>query len=366
MTRIKHIIRQIFNGTYAIDNKLKYLVICFGVAFVHLFFAVSFGVMHIWGLSIYNIGATLFYITIGIVSNRTGKFFQVFICAIIEVLFHAGIASLILGLDWGFMIYTIALVPLVFYFAYTLPEYEDNIILPVVSSVIVMAWYYLIQVVCRKYAPLYQGGYPEKMPVVFYYFNVMVTFVMLFVFSTLFVLEIRYMKRRLVQENQTLEEIAKFDPLTHLLNRRSMNTYMHQVMEAAGKTEKTFCLIMADIDNFKKINDTYGHDCGDKVLIAIANTISGCVRENDYVCRWGGEEILILVQADLEESYQIAERICHEVASRGVFYKGRLVQVTITMGVAPYEEGGNIRSMVERADKKLYQGKTNGKNQVVK
>jgi len=310
MERLKHTIRQILNGTLAINNDIKYMSICFGVALVHLYFSVAFGITRIYSLFFYNVAITLFYIYLGILTKKKRHYFQTYILALVEVLFHSGMASIMLGWDWGFMIYTIAIVPVGFYLTFTLPNHEDSIVSPIISSAVVMVWYYLIHILCRRIPPFYEGVYPEAMPLHFNYFNTMVTFIMLLVFSTLFSLEIRYMRQRMEQENQVLEEIAKFDPLTHLLNRRSMNTYMHEVMKHVGEKQETFCLIMADIDNFKRINDTYGHDCGDKVLIAVANAISHCVRENDYVCRWGGEEILILVQADVEVACKIAERIC--------------------------------------------------------
>ena len=366
MKQLNNTIRQILNGTCAIDNKIKYMSICFGIALVHLVFTIAFGKIQVWVLSIYNMLATLFYIFHAVVSTRKKQFFYTFVSAMTEILLHSGIASIMLGWDWGFMAYTIAIVPVAFYLFYTLPNYGEGIASPVVSSAIVMFWYYLIMIICEKTTPIYQEEYFSNLPNIFYAFNTLVTFIMLLVFSTLFAIEIRYMKRRLEQENQALEEIAKFDPLTHLLNRRSMDAYMHQVMRKAMETQEVFCLIMADIDNFKKFNDTYGHDCGDKVLISVADTISSCVRDVDYVCRWGGEEILMLVQADLEYAYKIAERICREVEEREIFYNGTIVHVTVTMGVADYQEGISIRSIIEKADQNLYKGKTNGKNQVVK
>lgn len=212
---------------------------------------------------------------------------------------------------------------------------------------------------------MYHGNYPDNMQISFYYFNTMVTFIMLFTFSILFALEIRFMQRKLEQENHKLGEMARFDPLTHLLNRRSMNTYLRQMAEANEKDNTPFCVIMADIDDFKVINDTYGHDCGDEVLIAVADVISKSVRAGDYICRWGGEEILILVGAELRIASQVAERICKEVASHITYYNGKEIQVTITMGISGYQKGSSIRSMIEKADQNLYQGKNNGKNQVV-
>ena len=129
------------------------------------------------------------------------------------------------------------------------------------------------------------------------------------------------MQKRLEQENLELEELARFDPLTHLFNRRSMHEVLHRAMNEVVGSGETFCLIMADIDDFKKINDTYGHDCGDEVLIAISGIISSNVRENDFVCRWGGEEILILLRAELDTAKRVAERVREEIANRKMWYK---------------------------------------------
>lgn len=361
MRQLYHTIRQILNGTRAINNNIKYMLVCLGVAIVHLFFAICFATTHIMPLAFYNIASTVFYIFHALVTNRKKQYMFIYMSALIEVLFHSGMASILLGWEWNFMIYAIVMVPIAFYLAYTLPNHEGGIASPMLSSVVALICYHLVHVICQNTSAAYEGRYPAGMANMFSYFNTMIAFVLMIIFSVLFALEIRYMQRRLEQENHTLGEVARIDPLTHLLNRRSMNTYMEQVV----KLQKPFCLMMADIDDFKKINDTYGHDCGDEVLIAVSDIISHCVREEDYVCRWGGEEILILVRTDLALAAQIAERIRQQVASKVIAKKGNEVQVTITIGVSEYQDGMSIQSMIEEADQNLYRGKNNGKNQVV-
>lgn len=361
MKRIYHTVRQILSGKRAVNNNIKYLLVCSGVALVHLCFAISFAVVNFMPLAVYNVASTAFYFFHATVTNRKKQYMFIYISAVTEVLLHSSAATFLLGWDWGFMIYTIVMIPISFYLAYTLPSHEGGIVSPMVSSGVVILCFNLVHMICRHTTPFYEGRYPVNMSVRFYYFNAMVALLILLTFSILFALEIRYMQRRLEQENYTLEEVAKTDPLTHLLNRRSMNGYMDQVV----KLRKTFCLMMADIDDFKKINDTYGHDCGDEVLIAVSDIISHCVREDDYVCRWGGEEILILVRTDLDPASQVAERIRQQVASKVIFRKGNEVRVTITIGISQYRTGMSIQSMIEEADQNLYRGKNNGKNQVI-
>ena len=120
-----------------------------------------------------------------------------------------------------------------------------------------------------------------------------------------------------------------------------------------------------DIDDFKKVNDTYGHDAGDEVLQFVAKTVSCGVKKDDYVFRWGGEEILVLLNTDEEHSLAAAERIRADIAKDAVVYGEAKIPVTITIGVAPYRHGASIRELMDEADAKLYWGKRHGKNQVV-
>lgn len=365
MTRFYHVVRQILNGARAIDNKIKYMTIGMGIALIHLFFTIAFYLMNVTFLFVYNVGVTVFYFWVSTVIVKKERYTFIFLSCFVEILLHSSIASIMLGWNWGFMIYTIALIPVTFYLTYTLPYFKGSVFAPVTISVMVGVCYVTIKGITDHVPPVYPGSLPKEAHTFFNYFNTMVALCMQLLFSILFALEIRYMQHQLEQENSMLGEIANYDPLTHLLNRRSMNLHLKNALEQAVIMSQPFCLILADIDDFKKVNDTYGHDCGDEILIAVADMISGSVREGDYVCRWGGEEILILLQKDLEVSSQVANRICKDVAANVVHYKEISVSVTLTMGVSRYRAEKTIRSMIEEADQNLYYGKKNGKNQVV-
>ncbi len=157
---------------------------------------------------------------------------------------------------------------------------------------------------------------------------------------------------------EELEKYVNYDTLTHLLNRRSMDNYLQAACKQAKTGLTIFCLLMMDIDDFKKVNDTYGHDCGDEVLKYVAHTISTGVKKNDNVFRWGGEEILVLLNTDFEKAVAAAERIRADIAHDAVNYRGTTkVSVTVTIGVSPYTAGATIQQMMDDADKKLYYGK---------
>ena len=285
----------------------------------------------------------------------------IYISAVTEVLFHSCMTTLLLGWDWGFMIYAIVMIPISFYLAYTLPNHEGGIVSPMVSSGVVILCFNVVHAICRHTTGFYEGKYPVNMSVAFYYFNATVAFLILLTFSILFALEIRYMQRRLEQENDTLEEVAKTDPLTHLLNRRSMNGYMDQVV----KQRKTFCLMMADIDDFKKVNDTYGHDCGDLVLRQVADILRRHMRGNGFAARWGGEEFLLVFEnLDLEGAKKLLNEILDDIRSMKCRYDDLCVTVTMTFGLTQGNTD-NVTELLRTADERLYKGKNSGKNQVV-
>ena len=165
---------------------------------------------------------------------------------------------------------------------------------------------------------------------------------------------------------EELEKYVNYDTLTHLLNRRSMDNYLQAAHKEAVSGQAPFCLLLMDIDDFKKVNDNYGHDCGDEVLKGVARIISTGVQKNDNVFRWGGEEILVLLKTNLDEAVAVAERIRKSIAKDPIEYSETVrVSVTVTIGVAPYTAGVSIQQMMEDADAKLYYGKKHGKNQVV-
>jgi diguanylate cyclase (GGDEF)-like protein len=165
---------------------------------------------------------------------------------------------------------------------------------------------------------------------------------------------------------EELEKYANYDTLTHLLNRKSMDAYLREACRKADKGSNPFCIIMADIDDFKRVNDTYGHDFGDEVLKYVAHTILTGVKKTDYVFRWGGEEICVMLAAPIEQTESAAERIRKDIAKDSVLFKKEIpVSVTVTMGISEYKTGKTIKEMMEEADSKLYYGKRHGKNQVV-
>ena len=162
---------------------------------------------------------------------------------------------------------------------------------------------------------------------------------------------------------------AHFDPLTDLYNRRAFFENCNTLIsDTRTKTKATpLCLVMADIDNFKAVNDTYGHGVGDEVLIAIAGRLRGALSDKDLICRYGGEEFVILLfGADAEQGMQVCERLRQAIADTPISTKAGLLNTSLSFGVAQLPmTTPDLSTSLNLADKALLQAKKTGKNRVV-
>ena len=172
--------------------------------------------------------------------------------------------------------------------------------------------------------------------------------------------------KKLNSANIKLEQIAKTDPLTELSNRREMLEKMEHEQIRFSRSRKPFVLLMSDIDAFKKINDNYGHACGDFILKSLANQMKSTARKQDIACRWGGEEFLMLLpETDLEGGFALAEKIRKDIETTSYVFGDNRITLTMTFGVSVYNRPMDIDYCIKMADEALYRGKRQGKNCVV-
>ncbi len=163
-----------------------------------------------------------------------------------------------------------------------------------------------------------------------------------------------------------LEVSALTDMLTGLMNRRAMDQQLVAEKAKALRHGKRFAIIMADLDEFKAINDRYGHETGDQILKELAGRLSGAVRIEDRVARWGGEEFLILIPEGDEAGAQlIAERIREAIGNSPFQTTAVYLPCTISLGVAVFEGDEHLEQLVSRADAAMYRAKNNGRNRAV-
>lgn len=167
-----------------------------------------------------------------------------------------------------------------------------------------------------------------------------------------------------------LEEAAATDPLTGLPNRRAFQAALSSEHGRARRYSHPFSIVLGDIDHFKKLNDTFGHDFGDEVLVGVAHRLREGLREHDAIARWGGEEfILLLPETSIAGAAVVAEKLRRFVEELAFFPKesneADPVKVTMSLGAAESTEGADVGAVVIAADKRLYLAKEGGRNRVV-
>ncbi len=183
------------------------------------------------------------------------------------------------------------------------------------------------------------------------------------VFSAISAFKLQHYKRKQYANQVQLQKLTVTDKLTHINNRMKFDSVMEEWCNLASRYKYTFSLIMFDLDNFKNINDTYGHMEGDNVIIGCCKLVSKSIRSADVFARWGGEEFTILLpQTRLNEGYELAERLRIGISNL-TFENAR--SVTCSFGVSEYKPGDTPESLIMRVDDLMYQAKRSGKNTVV-
>lgn len=350
-----------FFKRHPITERMKYSLIAYSVAFTHFCLLLLFFWCGIYPLVLVNLCSVAIYLFSSYLIYRE-SFQLVYYISCIEILIHTLIATICVGWDCGFSTYIIALIPVAFYMSYTLKSMGRNLKTVFEITILCFISYSACLLLSYTTEPFYTTLTQFQIKI-FNLFNSIVAFSELSLFSVLFVLELRTIQSRLETKNKELEQLANYDPLTNLLNRRSMM----EKLNSAHKVNRTYSIIMCDIDNFKQINDTYGHDFGDVVLSTIACLIRNISPEASYVCRWGGEEFMILLpDTNTADAATIGETIRKEVADYQFQHGDILCSCTLSLGVATHQNSASsMEHAIHVADERLYKGKTNGKNQCI-
>ena len=356
-------IKDIIHGEEYLSDRDKFSLILHICAFSHLLYAGLFLGFGSILLMLYNLLSFLIYESLVTLSkNKQFKLITLAITA--EVNLFVLFTTLAYGQRLHFNLFCLLLIPAAFYITYSAKNFKHPFIVSNVISLISLA--NLIFSTFFSH-PIYAESKNrfQGLSVVTTVINITVTCLLLGIFSFMFTIEMRNSTATLESRTRQLKQLSSIDPLTKLANRRSMMEKLNISMHLLRKDKKVFSLILGDIDDFKKVNDTYGHDCGDKVLVMVSETISSQMREGDFVCRWGGEERLILVNGNIDAAKSLGERILNKICQNSVTHEGNDVKVTMTFGVAQANESFRIEDFIQQADNRLYYGKTHGKCQVV-
>jgi diguanylate cyclase (GGDEF)-like protein len=192
-----------------------------------------------------------------------------------------------------------------------------------------------------------------------FYFNIAITVFLTVIITLIVLIYVRKIHTR-------LNNLANNDALTGLPNRRTFNTKLERLLLLTKRSDASSSIAFLDVDNFKTINDSKGHDVGDKVLQRLSELLSTSVRSSDFVSRWGGEEFIILLAGtDIDNASLIAEKL-RAIIENDNALKGLVGSaVTASFGITSVDTGDTVDAIFNRVDRALYQSKLDGKNRVV-
>lgn len=347
-----------FSKNYSVLCTMAFIAACL----LRLIYAIIFFSSHdIVGFCISCVSVVC-YIGLSIVVTRKLRASICCIICFVEVLLYSIFGIFRCGYISGFIFDVLFATPLLLQVLHMSGRDVKNIIKGIVVSLFFVFISYILNVTNIFSLEVNISSICMKL---IYSLNLLSGFLLLFLFMFLFVDQVLHTETSLRKENKRLENVANYDPLTKLLNRRTFDQYYDKALINLKENGQDFTIMMVDIDNFKKVNDTYGHDAGDEVLKNVALILKCVVRPYDTVFRWGGEEMVLLLLSDINGAYDVAERCRKRIENFSMQYDNNTIRVTITTGLCAYRESEDKDSLIEKADECLYYGKQHGKNQVV-
>ena len=362
MGNFKHYIQSIRNGEAFFDEQFKFAFILHEVGILHLIFAILFIIMGNKILGAYNVVVFIGYLCLDYFI-KTKKFKASLLIASIEVIVHSILTNILVGLQTGFSLYCFSMIPCVFYVVLSWNVFKKKELTSILYSLLFAVIVCFDFVSSFLFTPITPA--PKTWNIIFSVLNVFMSIGAMAEFLVLLDWDVMHKNEKMQTLNSELDEQAHMDPLTKLYNRRFMNQKLEEKLAELSREGNIFGIIMGDIDNFKRVNDTYGHDFGDVVLVEVAKALKKSTRDDDFVCRWGGEEFLIIINGNKTITKGVAERMRSMVEELEIKAGADIVKITMTFGITESITGFNTDKLVAIADENLYKGKTSGKNKVV-
>ena len=206
----------------------------------------------------------------------------------------------------------------------------------------------------------------SKLELSLFVLNSVSLFIKITIISRFYCLKFSSSEEKILQYAKKLEYLATIDTLTQLQNRRGMMKHLKKLADGYSSTNQPFSLVLSDVDFFKKVNDTYGHDTGDYVLVNLAALFEDFMKDKGRVARWGGEEFLFVFEGTNGDFVFEGLNKLKFLVEKTIFsYKDYHFSITMTFGLEEYDSNAGIEKTIEKADEKLYQGKECGRNCVI-
>jgi len=337
---------------FKLVNFAAFICIIFHVSFIFLFNII--GVPLLARLNL--ISCAVFALVL--IINRRGFHSLAAGLGMVEIVLFALLTVVMIGWQSGFQYYIIAILPFIYLNRHWRGLTKLSLMFLLYIAFIGQFFY------VKTHAPIV-AIHPGFLDIT-HMINIAGLFV---IFSGLTYYYLNFTRRvedRLTHANEKLETLAARDELTGLLNRREMRRLLEKEISRCQASRVSFIVILCDIDDFKKVNDHYGHHAGDQVLVTLSNILRNTLRKDDKLARWGGEEFLLLLpDTEVEAGEVVAEKLREKIALTHFEWEGQPIMMTMTFGVSLFNRDCNFDEVMRQADHALIQGKSMGKNCVI-
>lgn len=324
----------------------------------HLVYLLLFHCLGVTPMERFNYFSVTYYAVMLAVCATRDKSGMLMLGSVVEFILHAVLSVYYVGWDLGFQIYMLIIAPVPFF-----PAFKRKYI-PFLIELVNVSTYCALKSFSTGWPIRYSIAGELHLPI--YLLNSLFGFTFITCVSFMFLAKQDKNRAMLESHNKMLMNLANIDPLTQLYNRRAMFGFANQILEASRQSAESYVVGLADIDDFKKVNDTYGHVAGDEVLVSVAKALMQTLPEGSYACRWGGEELLFAIPGcTLEEGCGYAQAFRNKVMQAGFQQDEHCFRVTVTVGVCEGAPGEDFEHVIRKADDRLYIGKTSGKNVVI-
>ena len=331
-------------------SKIKNLLfLCMCLA-VHVMNVIIFLTLAYMPLVYLNIVSTIIYVVLLCFYHKNSE--NLLIVAYYEIIVFCMISEILCG-DFGYIFFIIGMVSVICYLIPSNKKYRTLIQLGGFACAMILMVLKVNDVIVFRDIAKDAARYHDF----FYLLNLFITLFTIFYCSSLYLVDLNMTK-------QKLDYNSNHDMLTGLYNRRFLN----YVFERNTKEHNSeYAIAMIDIDDFKKVNDTYGHAAGDLVLEKLSDIMMKRIKQDDLAVRWGGEEFIIYMpNTKIDEAYSIVNSVVDEFRKTPVIYNEYQIKATVTAGIAVGNDIVNYEKVITDSDDKLYLGKQQGKNCIVK
>lgn len=348
-------------------QKIKYVlvkkdtsVLCGIICLMHLALAPLCFLEQLDLLCAYHIHAAFLYVVIMLLSKSVPSFFLFFFCYI-ETIIYSLLITVRHGDDAGSYILTLALMAYLFMFVITARRTSKHSAFPAIITIILII---VLQIIDFKPEFVEQPLPPDFYLIHYCIFSGTSILTIIFIAYVIQTKFYRFHEKTKIKTAH-LHYSATHDALTKIYNRRRVSEIMNDYATKPEYADTVFATCIFDIDNFKKLNDSFGHDCGDTVLRTVSSIILRALPDKTVFARWGGEEFLIIFAGNTETAEETLEMIRSRVQDYSFIYFNKAIKITITLGLSRPNKSVHFQQMLIEADKNLMKGKQSGKNCVI-